>query len=425
MKINNINILGLKELRILSLLILFSALKTGLVQAQSIDDYLQMAVENNPKLQSAYAEFEAALQQSPQVASLPDPTLTVSAFGRMIETRVGRQEARFNFMQMFPWFGTLKAKEDVANLMAESGFYKYLDIRNQVFFDIKSLYAEIYALEKTIEFQKEQLKIMDSYKDLALSQFKNASAPMVNVVKIDIKKDELHTEIELLEELKKPLQSQFNLMLNRDIAEKIQVPDTMLFEIDAVLEEGGFDHHPAVALLNKQQDAYKMQEVSAKKEGLPMVGLGLDYSIISPRDVENLEGNGRDAIMPMVSITLPIYRKKYRASIKQAELMGQSAESLQKSQINELRADYEATKYDLLKAEKRLELYDRQIQNSKKALKLLLAGFSNSVSDFDEVLQMNQDLIDFEIQKIEATKAGIIAEAKMDYLFSKKEEYED
>lgn len=425
MKINIINILGLKELRILSLLILLFALKTGLVQAQSIDDYLQMAAENNPKLQSAYAEFEAALQQSPQVASLPDPTLTVSAFGRMIETRVGRQEARFNFMQMFPWFGTLKAKEDAANLMAESIFYKYLDIRNQVFFDIKALYAEIYALEKTIEFQKEQLKIIDSYKDLALSQFKNASAPMVNVVKIDIKKDELHTEIELLEEMKKPLQSQFNLMLNRDIAEKIQVPDTMLFEIDAVLEEGGFDHHPAVALLNKQQDAYKMQEVSARKEGFPMVGLGLDYSIISPRDVENLEGNGRDAIMPMVSITLPFNRKKYKASVKQAELMGESAASSQKSQINELKGEFEATKYELMKAGERLDLYGRQIQRSKKALKLLQSGFSNSINDFDELLQMNQDLIDFETQKIEAIKTGVIAEAKMDYLFSKKEEYEN
>ena len=47
--------------------------------------------------------------------SLPDPTFTVSAFGRMIETRVGTQEARFSVMQMFPWFGTLEAKENIRN----------------------------------------------------------------------------------------------------------------------------------------------------------------------------------------------------------------------------------------------------------------------------------------------------------------------
>jgi len=405
------------------LLILFSSLNIGVLQAQSIDDYLQMAAKNNPKLQSAYADFEAALQQSPQVSSLPDPTLTVSAFGRMIETRVGRQEARINFMQMFPWFGTLKAKEDAANLMAESGFYQYLDIRNQVFFEIKSLYAELYALDKTIDLQKEQLKILDSYKDLAVSQFKSADAPMVNVVKIDIKQDEMRTEIELLEELKEPLKAKFNLLLNRDIAEEIQIQDTMLFEMNADLINGNFDEHPSVALFHKQEEAFKMQQLSAKKEGLPMVGFGFDYSVISSRDVENLEGNGRDAIMPMVSITLPIYRKKYKASVKQAELMGESAVKSQKSQINELQGEYESTKYELMRAEKKLNLYDRQIQSSQKALKLLRSGFSNSLSGFDELLQMNQDLIDYETQKIEAIKAGIIAEAKMDYLFSKKEEY--
>src|SRR5690606_3820876 len=77
------------------------------VHSQSLDDYLKEAAENNPVLKADYAGFEAALQKAPQVASLPDPTLTVSAFGRMIETRLGAQEARFSLTQMFPWFGTL------------------------------------------------------------------------------------------------------------------------------------------------------------------------------------------------------------------------------------------------------------------------------------------------------------------------------
>ncbi|WP_339650078.1 TolC family protein, partial [uncultured Salegentibacter sp.] len=93
---------------IISLLLI--SLWGGVGIAQELEDYLKIAAENNPKLQSAYTQFEAALQQSPQVSSLPDPTLTVSAFGRMVETRLGAQEARFSLMQMFPWFGTLKTK---------------------------------------------------------------------------------------------------------------------------------------------------------------------------------------------------------------------------------------------------------------------------------------------------------------------------
>ncbi|HET8860646.1 TolC family protein [Marivirga sp.] len=423
MRIDIIKIRYMKRLGIFILLAIFSIIKNDEIKAQSIEVYLQMAAENNPQLQSAYAEFEAALQQSPQVASLPDPTLTISAFGRMIETRVGRQEARFSFMQMFPWFGTLNAKKNAADLMAESEFYKYLDQRNELFYQIKSAYAEIYALDKTIDLQNEQLKILDSYKELTLSQYKSANAPMVNVVKIDIKQDELQTEIELLNEMKHTIQSQFNLLLNRDVLEEIQIQDTIIFETTAILNSGNFMDHPAVEAFSMRQASYESQQTIAKKEGLPMIGLGLDYSIISRRDVANLEGNGRDAIMPMLTLTLPIYRKKYKASIKQAELMGESVEKAQAGLLNELKSDYEAAKYDLLKAEKRLNLYDRQTQSAERALNLLLSGFSNSINTFDEVLQMNQDLLDYQIQKIEAIKAGLTAEARIDYLFSKKEDY--
>jgi outer membrane protein TolC len=425
MKFDIMDTLHLKKMSFFILLAFFFILKNAEVNAQSIEEYLQMAAENNPKLQSAYSEFEAALQQSPQVATLPDPSLTISAFGRMIETRVGRQEARINFMQMFPWFGTLKAKENSADLLAEAAFYNYLDKRNQLFYEIKSAYAEIYALGKTIDLQNEQLKILDSYKKLSLSQFKSADAPMVNMVKINIQQDELRTEILLLNDMKQTLQSQFNLLLNRDVLEEIQIQDTMIFEASPTLMSENFRDHPAVEAYSKQQASYESQQTVAKKEGFPMIGLGLDYSIISPRDVENLEGNGRDAIMPMLSITLPIYRKKYKASIKQAELMEESTEKAQAGLINEMNSEYEATKYELLKAEKRLSLYERQTQSAERALKLLLSGFSNSVSSFDEVLQVNQDLLDYQVQKIEAIKAGLLAEARIEYLFSKKEEYEN
>ena len=128
-------------------------------QNQTLQDYLVIAAQNNPEVKAAYVEFEAAMQKSPQVSSLPDPSLTMSAFGRMIETRIGSQEARFSFMQMFPWFGTLAAKENAANLMAEASFQKYVDTKNEVFLNIKKMYAEIYELNQMIQLEEKNLQI--------------------------------------------------------------------------------------------------------------------------------------------------------------------------------------------------------------------------------------------------------------------------
>ena len=389
--------------------------------SQTLDEYLQTAAENNPKLKSSYAQFEAAMQQAPQVSSLPDPTLTMSAFGRMIETRVGAQEARFSVMQMFPWFGTLQAKEDASVLMAEAKFQNYLDMRNQLFFEIKSVYAELYAIEETIQLKKENLTILDSYHELSLSRFKSGNAPMVNVIKVDIQREAAITEIELLEKIRKPLETRFNLILNRQPESAVQIQDTLVFKNDEMLVDpkDQFENHPSVTGLEKQKESYEMQQIVAQKEGLPMLGLGIDYSIISKRTDANPEMNGQDAIMPMLTVTLPIFRKKYRAAKKEAEFMASSMEQEQEAQKNELESAYEMTLYDLKKAEQLIALYQKQLVSSGQASKLLISGFSNSIIDFEEVLQMNQDILMLQTQKIEAIKDGFTAKAKLDYLISK------
>ena len=228
------------------LFLLAGFLSLPITAQEDLEDYLQLAASNNPGVQAAYAQFEAALQKSPQVSSLPDPTLTVSAFGRMMESSMGAEEAVFSLMQMFPWFGTLEARENVANLMAEAQFQNYLDVRNKLFFEVKSAYAQLYEVEKTIELQEENLEILDSYKDLSLSRFSSGGGQMVDVVRIDIQKEGALTAIEVLRDQLEPLEADFNLMLNRSPELSVQIADTLVFnwnesQLDPVLKD-----HPAV-----------------------------------------------------------------------------------------------------------------------------------------------------------------------------------
>jgi outer membrane protein TolC len=406
------------------LVVFFFGINSEQASAQTLDAYLQTAAENNPKLKSAYAQFDAAMQKAPQVSSLPDPSLTMSAFGQMIETRIGRQEAKFSLMQMFPWFGTLQAKENASVLMAEAKFQNYLNLRNKLFFDIKSVYADLYALDKTVQLKKENLAILDSYRELSLSRFKSGNAPMVNVIKVDIKRESAKTEIKLLEDMMKPLEIKFNLMLNQKPEMIVKVQDTLMFKNPEILldSEDLFKNHPSVVGLEKQKESYEIQQIVAQKAGLPMFGLGIDYSIISKRTDANPALNGQDAIMPMFTVTLPIFRKKYKAAKKEAAFMVSSMEQEQEAQKNELQSAYEMADYNLKKAAQLIALYEKQLISSEQANKLLISGFSNATIDFEEVLQMNQDILMLQTQKVEAIKNGFTAEAKLEYLISKTEE---
>ena len=49
------------------------------------------------------------------------------------------------------------------------------------------------------------------------------------------------------------------------------------------------------------------------------LGLGLNYSLINKNEMSTSAMNGKDMIMPMVTVTLPIYRKKYNAMQTEAD----------------------------------------------------------------------------------------------------------
>ena len=411
----------MKNTYIYMFMLLFLGIGSQQLQAQdALENYLEIAVKNNPKLKSSYAQFEAAMRNSPQVSSLPDPTLTMSGLGRMIETRAGTQEARFNLMQMFPWFGTLEAKKNAANLMAEAKFQKYLDLKNQVIYEVKSAYAELYSLSATIQIKEEDLDILESYRELALSRFKSGDGAMVNVVKVDIDKDAATTEIEIMKEMLVPVSTNFNLLLNRDPQETIIVQDTLkLPELPLeITSENNLEANPLLKAIENEQASYLAEQTVAEKQGLPNIGIGLDYSIISKRTDANPEGNGQDAIMPMVSISLPIFRKKYKASREQAEFLYSSSESEHVAVMNELKSMLAITVYEYQKSEKLVRLYNRQLISSGQANKLYISAFSNATGDFEEVLRMNQDILMLKTQRIEAIKNGFIAGAKLDYLLA-------
>src|SRR5690606_14662368 len=132
--------------------------------------------------------------------------------------------------------------------------------------------------------------------------------------------------------------------------------------------------------------------------------------------------NGQDAVMPMVSVTLPIFRKRINAAKKEAEFMTRNVEEQKEAQKNELQNLLETTVYELNRAKKLIALYERQLEGSDQANSLLISSFSNATGNFEDVLEMNQDILLLQTQKIEAIKEGFIADARLDYLFSKTEQ---
>lgn len=389
--------------------------------AQSLETYFRTAAENNPGLQARYKAFEAALQRVPQVSSLPDPTFSFGYFISPVETRLGPQEAKFSLSQMFPWFGTLKAKEDAASLAAEAKFQEFVDARNQLYYKVAAAYFPLYKLNEWKQIEKENIEILNSYKDIATRNFENGKGAMVDVLRVDIMLKDASTSLDILNKEEKPLLTTFNKLLNRPADEKVDIK--VEANTDSLREHVRKDslmaQHPMLKRLELLRQSSEAAEKAARKSGYPKLGLGLDYVAVGERTDMQVEDSGQDVIMPMVSVTIPIFRKKYNAAVKEAQLKQESL-ALQKEEFsNNLVSRYEQVWFDISRQEQLINLYNDQIAETRRALKLLTTAYSNSGKEFEEVLRMQQELLKYEKKKAAAISKYKTAVARLDYVMGK------
>lgn len=392
-----------------------------LANAQSLDEYFKIAAENNPGLQAKYKSFEAAMERVAQVSSLPDPNLSFGYFISPVETRVGPQRARFSLTQMFPWFGTLKAQENVATLMAEAKYQEFLDARNKLHYQVSAAYYPLYELHRLIAIEEENTSILSSYKDIATVKFQNGKGAMVDVLRVDIMLKDAATNLSILEQKKKPLETRFNTLLNRQEDETIIVPDSLYIENLPLTyrRDSLLTSNPLLDELDLKIKASEAQELAATKQGMPKIGVGLDYVIVGQRTDMSVPDNGQDVLMPMVTMSLPIFRGKYKAAQKEAQLMQESYALKKEDAVNRLTSTYEMIWFEIQKQLDQIILYEEQIITSQQSLNLLFTAYGNSGKDFEEVLRMQQQILKYQKMKATALSDYNIAIAELDYITAK------
>lgn len=409
----------MKEKILITIILLFSV---NLGFAQTLDDYFKIAAENNPGLQAKYYEYEAALQKVPQVDKLPDPVFSFGYFISPVETRVGAQQAKFSLSQMFPWFGSLKAQGDAAALMAEAKFQNFINERNKLYYRLATAYYPLFELRDLVKIEQENIKILESYKTISTQKYKSGSGSMVDVLRVDIMLNDAQTNLNILKDKEIPLKTSFNKILNRAETENIVIQDSLSLEKinHLAIKDSMIEKNPNLKALELKFQASKSAEIVAQKQGLPMIGLGLDYVIVSEREDINLNDNGKDILMPMVSFSLPIFRSKYKASVKEAQLMQQSYKYQKEEIANSLISNYEEVSFEIQQQVQYLNLYNQQIETLEIALNLQFTSYENSGKEFEEVLDMQQQLLKYQKLKAEAMTKYQIAIAKINYLTSKE-----
>ncbi|AWM14632.1 TolC family protein [Flavobacterium sediminis] len=402
------------------LIIIFILFFAYNAKGQSLNDYYTIAAENNPELKAKYKEFEAAMQKIPQVSSLPDPNLSMGYFISPVETRLGPQNVRLSLSQMFPWFGTLKAQKNAATLLAESKYQAFLNAKNQLFSQVAAVYYPLYELHGLKEIEQENIRILESYKSIANTKFQNAKGSLVDVLRVDIMIKDAQTNLEILNKKEPALTSWFNSILNRKYDEKIVVSKKIeTIELPIEYRKDSIATNPILQELELKKQASEATIEAARKQGLPKLGIGLDYVFVG-NGMNNFPDSGKDVIMPMVTVSLPIFRKKYDAAVTEAKLMQENYSFQKEAYENKLNGTYYKLVFELQKERDLLKLYEGQVITLSKSLSLLFAYYSNANKDFEEVLRMQQELLKYQKLQLSSISTFHVKLAELDYLTAKQ-----
>jgi outer membrane protein TolC len=232
------------------------------------------------------------------------------------------------------------------------------------------------------------------------------SPGLADLYRIQIEAGDLENNIALLKSRRNSILAQFNSYLNRPAATMVSIPETispdsyglsLIAVSDSILA-----NNPMLDMLDFEKQSIEARKKMVSRMGYPMIGLGLNYMPISKNEMSASAMNGKDMIMPMVTVTLPVYRKKYNAMIKEADLLKIATSQNYQATYNSLQNEYYQAVQVFQDSERRVKLYANQYQLASKSFDLILKSFSTSSAGLTDLLRVRQQTLDYELKEVEA-----------------------
>ena len=369
-------------------------------ESSGLSDYLTYAALNNPGLEAAFNTWKAALEQIPQVKSLPDPGFNYKYYIEEVETRVGPQRQSFGISQLFPWFGKLELRGDVAAQAANAARQQYEAAKLKLFFEVKDAYYEYYYLTKSIAITKENVSLIKHLESVAQSRYKAAAGTHPDVIRAQVEMGKLEDRYRSLLDLQQPIVARLNSALNRPV--EAEVPSPKVIQIDEVdvtdqeLLARLVTENPELKALDAETIQNEKSIELAKKDYYPDITFGLSVIDTDESSVGDPDDNGKDPVVASVSINLPLWRQKYDAGLRQARNRYYASRGQRKQKANSLSTQLKMALYRFRDGERKIDLYrDALLPKAKESLKVTESNFRDSSSNFTDLIDAQRILLEF------------------------------
>jgi len=385
-----------------SFILLFFALGLSAADLPTpLSALLDEATRNNPDILAARRGWQAATQVPSQVATPPDPQVTIqhvsvgsprpfAGFSNSDFAYIG-----FGISQDLPYPGKLKLKGEAAQQDAAVGREKLETVRRSVLQQVKDAYFQIAYVQQTLEVLDRNGKLLEQIEKIADGRYRVGEGSQQDVLKAQLERTKLLREVAHHHELMDTQQAQLIKLLNRppgspELLMEPLVETPLRYTSNELLEKVRTENSEVAS----QQEMVKKQSLQveiARKDRYP------DFSV--QYMWQHTGEQSRDYYMLSFSARIPIYRRR-----KLNPEMNQAVEELNRSR-REYESQVQSSYFDVRNqyiaaetaASQMLKIYrEGLIPQALATYQAGLASYQTGTLDFESLFSTFMDVLNFD-----------------------------
>ena len=369
---------------------------------KTLDDYLVYASINNPALKAKFEQWKMALEQIPQAKALPDPTFTYGYYIQSVETRVGPQRQKFGIMQVFPWLGKIEARTDVASAKAKAARQEFEAEKLKLFEQVKKEFYEFLYLKEAIDIAQQNLDLIKHFEQVALQKYVTSTGTHPDIIRAQIESAKYDEILVSLKELKRPQIAALNTILNRPGDAGLDWPQKPVF-VNMNIDTGQLitllrEKNPQLAQLGWEIEAARSNVELAKKKFYPDIGVGVDWIQTDNAITSGVKDSGKDAVVLMFSMNLPLWRDNYKAAERQAKANVRKATQQKINAENTLMAQTVQVLYDIQESQRKIDLNGNiLIPKAEQLVNVSESAYKAGTIDFLSLIDSQRMLLKYNL----------------------------
>lgn len=384
--------------------------------------FFQELSEHNPDVAAMHARWQEATARAGVADALPDPRLSAGLYLQEVETRVGPQRYRLGISQSLPWKGKLPLKQGIAEATAAALYERYLDKRQTLFAAFKQNLAQLRYLSRSIRITGEHVVLLQELEAQMESRYVTDKLEFSDWVRIQVEVERLRDRLTTLREMKRPVEAELNRLLGRPIDRPFAVdfdslpelPKSLPIDRAGLIEAMKRNNHMLQSSDRRIAAANKGREL-ARKDFYPDFTVGLDFIETGSARMDGVEDSGKDPVILKFGMSIPLFKKKYRALETAAGEAYVSAVKDKASQSDGLAVRIDRLLYEYEDAVRKVKLYEKKlIPDTRDALDVMLRSYEAGASGFLDLIDTERTLLTLQLAMVEARNSGYTALAGLE-----------